>query len=563
MATGVTFVHTRCEHMFRRWLVFFAAIVLLSRLCIFGAFASDEASVLRSPYGGAIRALVVGIDNYRHVKPLKGAVADAVDIERALHKTGVQDVTFLTNAHADRATIIASFNNLIERTGPSDLVIISLAGHGAQEPERVRGTQPDGIENVFLLPGFENSAAGSQERILGAEFNHFIRQLEQRGAHVLFVADTCFGGGMTRDIDPRSEEMSFRQVPSYRLSSDLLRPVTTESDERLSELDFERTAFLAAVDRKTKAPEVEIPGIAGLRGALSYAVARAIEGYAASRKDGRTKLRELFGAVRQMVYQLSNERQNIVTTASPSLDLNTEVIFEMTRSVTLENSTRPMDVTVAPDSQNSGKDRPVKIASLDGNNSHFADLKSQDALFEIVRPIEHPDLTWDPASHDVLAWGDIVAYGVEPKDLPDIIDRTSAVRALKLFTGKSPQSIKVTPDDSLHRNSTLVNIEVDDVAGRTLILFDITGDGTIQSLYPSGADPRVVQTAVYSFPVRVRKPFGSDQLVAITSQQQMTALEQAAKELNNRKSAYKMIDMIKRFAPADARIGSAGLFTAP
>ena len=73
---------------------------------------------------------------------------------------------------------------------------------------------------------------------------------------MLFVADTCFGGGMTRDLDPRSEEMSFRQVPSYRLSTDLLKPVTTVADELLTEVDFDRTAFLAAVDRKTKAPEV-------------------------------------------------------------------------------------------------------------------------------------------------------------------------------------------------------------------------------------------------------------------------------------------------------------------
>jgi hypothetical protein len=264
-----------------------------------------------------------------------------------------------------------------------------------------------------------------------------------------------------------------------------------------------------------------------------------------------------------MVYQLSNERQNIVTTASPSLDLNTEVIFEMTRSVTLEHLARPLDASAANDSQSASKERAVKIASLDGNNSHFTGLKAQDAPFELVRPVEHPDLIWDPASHDVLAWGDVVAYGVEAKDLPDIIDRTSAVRALKMIGGKAPQSIRVIPDDGLHRNSTLVNIEVGDIAGRTLILFDIAGDGTIQTLYPSGSDPRVVRTAVYSFPVRVRKPFGSDQLVAITSLQQMPALEQVARDLNNRKSANKMIDMIKRFAPADARIGSAGLFTAP
>jgi hypothetical protein len=276
----------------------------------------DEGLQLRSPNGGAVRALIVGIDAYRHVRPLKGAVADALDIENALRKTGVEDVTALIDAMADRSSVVSAINNLIARSGPRDLVILSLAGHGAQEPERVKGSQPDGVENVFLLSGFDNTPAGSQDRILGAEFNHFIKQFEARGAHVLFVADTCFGGGMTRDIDPRAEEMSFRQVPSYRLTADLLQPVTTTADEMMTELDFDRTVFLAAVDRKTKAPEVQIPGIPGLRGALSYAVARAIEGNADTRGDGATTLKEFFGNIRQVVYQLSNQRQNIVTTVS-------------------------------------------------------------------------------------------------------------------------------------------------------------------------------------------------------------------------------------------------------
>jgi hypothetical protein len=138
-----------------------------------------------------------------------------------------------------------------------------------------------------------------------------------------------------------------------------------------------------------------------------------------------------------------------------------------------------------------------------------------------------------------------------------------AIRELKLIAGKAPQPIKVTPDDSLRHNASLVRIELADVAGRSLILFDITGDGTVQMLYPSGSDPYILKTADYNFPVRVRKPFGSDQLIAVTSQQRMTALEQALKGLDNRKSAVQMINMIKRYAPGDARIGSAGLFTAP
>jgi len=535
-----------------------AAVAVALGLTITGALC-DEGLQLRSPNGGAVRALVIGIDAYRHVRTLKGAVADALDIEDALRRTGVQDVTALIDAMADRSSVLSAINRLIARTGPRDLVILSLAGHGAQEPERVRGSQPDGVENVFLLSGFENTPAGSQERMLGAEFNHFIKQFEARGAHVLFIADTCFGGGMTRDIDPRSEEMSFRQVPSYRLTADLLQPITTTSDALMTELDFDRTVFLAAVDRKTKAPEVQIPGISGLRGALSYAVARAIEGNGDTRGDGNTTLKEFFGNVRQVVYQLSNQRQNIVTTASPSQDPQTDVVFQLSRSV----SVRPQPASPDAGARASRSDRPIKIASLDGKTTYFSGLTPREAAFEVVQPIEHPDLIWDPVSHDVLSWGDVVASGIDPGDLPSVIDRATAVRELKRIATKEPQAIKVAPDDSLHHNTSLVHVEMSDVAGRALILFNIAGDGTVQMLYPVGSDPNVVRTAEFSFPVRVREPFGSDQLIAVTSQQRMTALEQAVKGLDRRRSAVQMINMIKRYAPGDARIGSAGLFTAP
>ena len=143
-----------------------------------------------------------------------------------------------------------------------------------------------------------------------------------------------------------------------------------------------------------------------------------------------------------------------------------------------------------------------------------------------------------------------------------MIDRTKAIRELKLIAGKTPQSIKVAPDDSLHRNTSVVRIEVNDIAGRALILFNIAGDGTVQMLYPIGSDPYVVRTVDYSFPVRVRKPFGSDQLIAITSRHDACP-RAGAPELDKRRAALQMINMIVRYAPADARIGSAGLFTAP
>lgn len=541
---------------------------LLTALLLTTAGQAAGGSVLGAIGGGQVRALIIGIDAYQHYRPLKGAVADARDIESALRAMGTTDVVTLIDAQADRAGVLREMERLVARTQLNDLVLLSIAGHGAQEPERVKGSEPDGMENVFLLAGFEPSATGSQQRVLGEEFNHFIKQLEEKGARVVFVADTCHGGGMARDIDPRAQEMSFRQIPSYRLTDDLLKPVTTSTETYLTELDFNRTEFLAAVDRRTKAPEVSIPGIEGLRGALSYAVARAIEGGAVADGDGNVTVKELFTNVRQVVYQLSNQRQNIVTVSSPSQDPDTDVVFQY-RGINVVNvgegrtTAAPQMPERLPPVLPSSTARPVKVAALDNNRSHFAGLNPRDASFEIVAPIDNPDIIWDPKSHDVISWGDVVAYQIENTDLPSVIDRTAAVRELKQMATKAPQVIKIGPDDSLHRNQSLVQVELADVAERAVILIDITGDGTIQVLYPVRSDSPVSRTPSLRFPVRVRQPFGADQMVVITSPQRMKELEQVIAQLDHRRAAMQMIKMIQRYAPRDARIGSVGLFTAP
>src|SRR6266849_2207467 len=94
--------------------------------------ANAQGSLLRSPGGGEVRALVIGVDAYRFVPPLKGAVADARDIEATLRRKGVADVTALFDAAADRATVMRSLDQLVARSRPGDLVILTIAGHGVQ-----------------------------------------------------------------------------------------------------------------------------------------------------------------------------------------------------------------------------------------------------------------------------------------------------------------------------------------------------------------------------------------------------------------------------------------------
>jgi hypothetical protein len=208
-------------------------------------------------------------------------------------------------------------------------------------------------------------------------------------------------------------------------------------------------------------------------------------------------------------------------------------------------------------------ERPIRIAVLNGQSAALAGVGPQQAPFEVVRPVDDPELIWDPSSRDVLAWGDVVAYNVPKGELPAVIDRAAAVRELKQMATKAPQAIRVVPNDSLHHDQSVVDIEVNDVAGRAMVMFDISGDGTVQNLYPIGSDPVVLPTAQYRFQVRVRDPFGADQIVAVTSKDRMTALEQVLTQFNRQRNPEKILQMVRRYAPADARIGSTGLFTAP
>ena len=541
-----------------------ALAALAIALALAPATSLAQGLVLRGPDSGEVRALVIGIDAYQNVRPLKGAVADARDVEGALRKMGVKDVTTLVDAQADRASVMREIYRLLDRTREGDLVILSIAGHGAQEPERVRGSQPDGMDTIFLLPGFQTAGAGTQQRIIGTEFNHVIKQLEARGARVLFVADTCHGGGLTREVDPRAEEMSYRQVPRYTISDDELKPISTARDAFLTELDFTQSALLAAVDRKTKSPEVRIPGVQGWRGALSYAVARAFEGQADTNRDGIVTLRELFTSVRQLVYQLSDQRQNMVAQQSANRNLDTEVVFAI-------RGVAPSQPAVAaarlpglqPAAAQARPIEPVRIASRDGQSNRFDGLAAREAPFEVVSPRQNPDLLWDPTSGDVLAGGDVIAYRIGRGDLPGVIDRFAAVRGFKQLVARSPQGIRITPNDQLHRKNARVAVEISDVAARTLIAFNIAGDGTVQALYPIGTDSPTVAAAEHRMMLMVKEPFGADQFVAITSTQRMEGLEQALRRLNQVRSPVQMLQMVQQYAPADARIGSAGLFTSP
>src|SRR5689334_9337484 len=101
---------------------------------------SAETRRLLAPGKGQVRALVIASDKSRDVNTLGRAVADAHDVTAALKTMGVEGIVSLTDNQADRRAVLRELDALLARTRRGDLVILSIAGHGAQEDERVKGS---------------------------------------------------------------------------------------------------------------------------------------------------------------------------------------------------------------------------------------------------------------------------------------------------------------------------------------------------------------------------------------------------------------------------------------
>src|SRR4051812_41242716 len=124
--------------VFRRAMPVVLAVAVLPWL---GATADAKKSFqLLAPGGGQVRALVVGVNDYtgRSIPTLKGAVADARDLEATFRAAGVSDLTVLIDADATRRNFETAINRLINNSKTGDLVFISFAGHGSQQPELVK-----------------------------------------------------------------------------------------------------------------------------------------------------------------------------------------------------------------------------------------------------------------------------------------------------------------------------------------------------------------------------------------------------------------------------------------
>jgi hypothetical protein len=522
-------------------------------------------------------ALVIGIDNYKNFRGLHGAVADARDIESSLRRHGVSEITTLIDGAVTRAAVTAALERLINQARPGDLVIITYAGHGSQVPAQVKTAANGGMEEIFILTDFDQEGAGMQERLFDKEIFVWLSRLEAKGATVIFLADSCHGGGMSKEIDPRIGPLNYRSLRYVSNKAEASREAgtyyippeklflpsgTTGVGEPTAAEDLHGLTFLAAVDKWTEAPEIRIPDAATPRGAVSYSFARALEGQADLNNDGQVTRRELINYIREKTSALTERRQQPVFAPLERLD---ETVFAF--GPPAASNVAGNEGLVQPDPENT----LIRVGVLNGS------VPSQESLGAVTTPFmltpvaanRDLDAVWDIGNGDVVSsLGDVIARRVTRDQLPGVVDRLAAVRKLALLTRSNSAHLALLPSKRTYQANEIAHLQIDGVDGRYLVIANISGNGKIQFVYPiPGDDPMVLLP--HSGDVKaigdiaIKPPFGSEVVVAITSRQRMAALEELLIRRNDQRGAREFVDMLTSMPPGTSEITILPFFTEP
>jgi hypothetical protein len=538
---------------------------------------------------GRVLALIVGIDDYQRVPRLKGAAADARDIDRSLRASGVTRTTLLIDRAATRAAVSEKVRELVDQARAGDLVIIAFAGHGAQEPSQAPTQDNSGKDEIFVLAGFDPDGPGVRERLLDKEIFWWLSRLDAKGASVVFVADTCHSGGLSKTIDPRIGQLSYRalryvddpaeanpaagtyHVPRERLIEPPKGAEATAADA------LQHMTFLAAVDKWSKTPEIRIAGEATPRGALSYAFARAVQGNADLDGDGRVTRRELIDYMRNTTHALTERKQEPVFAPLARLD---EVVYALGAVQGGQPATSAETPSAKPSTATVASVTPgptpasgiIRVGVLNGAVPPRESLGPIGTPFDLSvagGKTEGLDAVWDATNGDVVSGlGDIIARRVERRQIGGVVDRLAAVRTLGVLARAGTARLALAPDKRVYRKNETARLDARGIDGRYLIVANISGDGRIQMVYPiKGDDPMVLLRragdAKLIGDIYIKPPFGSEVAVAISSRERLVALEEQLTRRDDTPWSREFVDALARLPAGSAEIGILSFFTEP
>jgi hypothetical protein len=450
------------------------------------------------PILAAQHALVVGINQYQHVNKLEGAVNDALLLRDVLRHLQVQlpDNRVLLDNQATRATFFKAWQDMLKRAKSGDTLILSFSGHGGQKPDGDPVDEKDHKDETLLFYDF-NVYDSSKGYITDDEIYGLFQ--EASDYKIVFLVDACHSSGMVRSTERPSGK--FRSGPFWNIKQTmpaLLLP--TRGDDRKP---LPHVTLITAVEHELlKVPETILDNKP--HGALSWFFAQALNGKADSDKNGYLERHELNHYLQE---KISNHMNN------------------MQRPKLLPRADMQSVVKILPDSMTPPSPYPSNIAiviekgHVPGklNNVEFVNSSQTfDLLFKVEKKgTEVFNNTGDKVTHlpnnALSLWQQVI----DKERLLKVLDSQFDMRL-------KPIKIILREGNKVHRKGKVRHFSIaptDKQLGlNALTLFNLAGDGELQFLYPLSEyrDPKIVSRFPYRVPpMKVAKPFGGDDLVAI------------------------------------------------
>ena len=504
-----------------------------------GLAAATVLTATASPARAEIAALVIGIDRYTRINPLQGAVNDARDINAALKGLGVRKLRLFIDGEAERSRIIAAWRELIAETSPDSTLVLTFAGHGAQQPERVPGSEVDGMDEFLVLADFAPRGPGTAQRLTDDEIAVLLKEAAPR--RVIFVSDSCHSGTMTRGFDDRAGMLGTRAAkidgaPVDRIEDDALPPPTRAALQAEAD-DQPHVTFFAAVAEHELAPEVMIDRKP--RGALSWAFANALRGQADRDNDGIVTKGELETHIRGAVRMALEGKQHpqVQPRGRGELPL-IDPVATKPKPPSLLPAAGPIPLRILA--------KPAAVKTLAAGLSGIEMAGKDD-----------PALVWDSASGDVVSsMGDVLASIAGDPMAPEtrrrvqgVIDKWSLVVRLKTAAQDRSLALALEPGDRNYRQGETVSLDIRGNTGTHFTLINLAADGTVNYLYPLAErnDPaQIPKGGPYRLALTVEPPFGADHFLAIASPKPMAALQRDLAALDGKPAAAEVATLLTR-----------------
>jgi hypothetical protein len=450
-----------------------------------------------------------------------------------------------------------------------DILLLTYAGHGGLEPERVPGSEPSGYDQTLIFSGFDClQGTRSIERVVDDEIHEMLQAAGRKGLRVVFVADCCHAGTLTRSMDPRmGAEPSYRGIDRYVVTSELSpdRP----QPQPPAQQELPNVLFFAAAQDHELAPEIEIDGRP--HGALSAAFARALAGHADTDRNGSITGLELATYVRRYIRAVTDSGQH------PNVRWPTS---DVRSGLSLSDALFYLPGGSAAATESPALTAPIRLRILNATPGEAERIVDTLKGAELAGAGEEADLTWDAGSADALnRSGQRIASGIKPSGLQAVVERVRAVDAALRMAAERGLDLKLLlPDervealpslhsDRVHAAGTRLTCIVAGMRNPHFALFNIAGDGTVQLLYPlrQRKDAPTIEIArPFSVPqFEVAPPFGADHLVAIASSSPLDALTDALEAINGRRAAGTALEVLTSVARVpDVQVGVQAVYTA-